>query len=72
MPNKFDSNRDIPGLDSKVVLVTGGNAGIGSVVVRALAAHTRNASISALAEYQMAKKSPDPSAGSIQMSISRR
>ena len=39
MPKTFDSIKDISELEEKVVLVTGGNAGLGAATVRAIAAH---------------------------------
>ncbi|USW50467.1 Putative short-chain dehydrogenase/reductase SDR, NAD(P)-binding domain superfamily [Septoria linicola] len=36
----FKADRDIPDLNGKVILVTGGNAGIGASIVKALAAHS--------------------------------
>lgn len=39
MPKAFNPATEIPGLTNKVVLVTGGNAGIGAAIVRALAPH---------------------------------
>ena len=39
MPSIFDSAKDIPDLNGKVILVTGGNAGLGEATIRALAAH---------------------------------
>lgn len=38
-PSSFHPARDIPDLSGKVILVTGGNAGIGASIVHALAAH---------------------------------
>lgn len=38
-PSSFHPDRDIPDLSGKVILVTGGNAGIGASIVHALAAH---------------------------------
>lgn len=37
--SSFHPDRDIPDLSGKVILVTGGNAGIGASIVHALAAH---------------------------------
>ncbi|KAF2769131.1 NAD(P)-binding protein [Teratosphaeria nubilosa] len=39
MPKSFDPAKDIPDLSGRVILVTGGNAGLGAATVEALAPH---------------------------------